>query len=143
MAPENGTMKKSLRSQFSAGQKRLSSRNDQSLRHSLVGLWSLQLGEPTRKGASTEIFAQTAIDFLNSQKDASNPFFCYVAFTGWPRKPEEIQMFLSDYHALVTHLGSQIAKITQTPKDNGQYENTLIAYTVDSGIAVGSHGLLS
>ncbi|GMQ33576.1 sulfatase-like hydrolase/transferase [Algoriphagus taiwanensis] len=147
-----------------------------------------KLGEPTRKGYSTEIFAQTAIDFLNSQKDASNPFFCYVAFTvphdpyspelgligkypdgsiplpenyqpfhpfqfddltvrdenltGWPRKPEVIQMILSDYYALVTHLDTQIAKIIQTLKDNGQYENTIIVYAADNGIAAGSHGLL-
>ena len=147
-----------------------------------------KLGEPTRKGYSTEVFAQTAIDFLNSQKNASNPFFCYVAFTvphdpyspelgyigkypdgsiplpknyqpfhpfqfddltvrdenltGWPRKPEVIQMILSDYYALVTHLDSQIAKIIQTLKDNGQYENTIIVYAADNGIAVGSHGLL-
>ena len=147
-----------------------------------------KLGEPTRKGYSTEVFAQTAIDFLNSQKDVSNPFFCYVAFTvphdpyspelgligkypdgsiplpknyqpfhpfqfddltvrdenltGWPRKPEVIQMILSDYYALVTHLDSQIAKIIQTLKDNGQYENTIIVYAADNGIAVGSHGLL-
>ena len=147
-----------------------------------------KLGEPTRKGYSTEIFAQTAIDFLNSQKNASNPFFCYVAFTvphdpyspvlgligkypdgtiplpknylpfhpfqfddltvrdenltGWPRKPEVIQMILSDYYALVTHLDSQIAKIIQPLKDNGQYENTIIVYAADNGIALGSHGLL-
>ncbi|GMQ30587.1 sulfatase-like hydrolase/transferase [Algoriphagus confluentis] len=147
-----------------------------------------KLGEPTRKGYSTEVFAQTAIDFLNSQKDASNPFFCYVAFTvphdpyspelgligkypdgsiplpknyqpfhpfqfddltvrdenltGWPRKPEVIQMILSDYYALVTHLDSQIAKIIQTLKENGQYDNTIIVYAADNGIAVGSHGLL-
>ncbi|GMQ24870.1 sulfatase-like hydrolase/transferase [Algoriphagus sp. oki45] len=147
-----------------------------------------KLGEPARKGYSTEVFAQTAIDFLNSQKNASNPFFCYVAFTvphdpyspelgligkypdgtiplpknyqpfhpfqfddltvrdenltGWPRKPEVIQMILSDYYALVTHLDSQIAKIIQTLKENGQYDNTIIVYTADNGIAVGSHGLL-
>mgnify|MGYP005749591511 CR=1 FL=1 len=147
-----------------------------------------KLGEPTSKNYSTEVFAQSAIDFLNSQKGAENPFFCYVAFTvphdpyspelgyigkypdgsiplpenylpihpfqfdeltvrdenltSWPRKPEVIQMILSDYYALITHLDSQIAKIIQTLKDNGQYENTIIVYAADNGLAVGSHGLL-
>lgn len=147
-----------------------------------------KLGEPTSKGYSTDIFAQSAIDFLNSQKQASNPFFCYVAFTvphdpyspeashinlypdgsiplpknflpshpfqfddltvrdenltGWPRKPEVVQMILSDYYALITHLDTQIARIIQALKDNGQYENTIIVYAADNGLAVGSHGLL-
>jgi arylsulfatase A-like enzyme len=147
-----------------------------------------KLGEPTSKGYSTEVFTQSAIDFLNSQIEASQPFFCYVAFTvphdpyspeasyigtypdgsiplpknylpvhpfefdqltvrdenltGWPRKPEVIQMILSDYYGLITHLDSQIAKIIQTLKANGQYENTIIVYAADNGLAVGSHGLL-
>lgn len=62
--------------------------------------------------------------------------------TGWPRKPEVIQMVLSDYYALITHLDNQIGKIIQTLKDNGQYDNTIIVYAADNGLGVGSHGLL-
>ena len=40
-----------------------------------------RLGEPEIKGYSTEIFTQSAIDFIKSQEGATNPFFCYVAFT--------------------------------------------------------------
>jgi arylsulfatase A-like enzyme len=147
-----------------------------------------KLGEPIRKGYSTEVFSQSAIDFISSQKGKEQPFFCYVAFTvphdpyspeanyinkypdgslplpgnympyhpfefdqltvrdenltGWPRKPEVIQMILSDYYALITHLDSQIAKIIQTLKETGQYDNTIIVYAADNGLAVGSHGLL-
>jgi len=62
--------------------------------------------------------------------------------TDWPRKPEVIQMILSDYYALVTHLDSQIGKIIQTLKDNNLYDNTIIVYAADNGLAAGSHGLL-
>ncbi|RAI84392.1 sulfatase-like hydrolase/transferase [Algoriphagus yeomjeoni] len=62
--------------------------------------------------------------------------------TGWPRQPEVIQMILSDYYALVTHLDSQIGKIIQTLKDNDLYDNTIIVYAADNGLAAGSHGLL-
>ncbi|UZD24401.1 sulfatase-like hydrolase/transferase [Algoriphagus halophytocola] len=62
--------------------------------------------------------------------------------TDWPRKPEVIQMILSDYYALVTHLDTQIGKIIQTLKDNGLYDNTIIVYAADNGLAAGSHGLL-
>lgn len=62
--------------------------------------------------------------------------------TGWPRKPEVIQMILSDYYALVTHLDTQIARILDALKETGQYDNTIIVYAADNGLAAGSHGLL-
>lgn len=149
-----------------------------------------KLGDPTSKGYSTEVFAQTAIEFLNqhTERQSDTPFFCYVSFTvphdpyspessyisyypdgtlplpgnymphhpfefdhltvrdenltGWPRRPEVIQMILSDYYALITHLDAQIGRIIETLKANGQYENTIIVYAADNGLAVGSHGLL-
>lgn len=147
-----------------------------------------KLGEPTKKGYSTEIFAQSAVDFIQSQKDSDNPFFCYVAFTvphdpyspegnyinyypdgtlplpgnympyhpfefdqltvrdenltGWPRRPEIIQMILSDYYALITHLDTQVAKILNALRESEKLENTIIVYAADNGLAVGSHGLL-
>lgn len=149
-----------------------------------------KLGAPTQKSYSTEVFAQTAIDFIKQHKaiQKDKPFFCYVAFTvphdpyspeasfidyypdgslplpgnympyhpfefdqltvrdenltGWPRKPQTIQMILSDYYALITHLDQQIGKIIATLKETGQYENTIIVYAADNGLAAGSHGLL-
>lgn len=149
-----------------------------------------KLGEPVKKGYSTERFAESAINFIkdHGQKKSDQPFFCYVAFTvphdpyspeakyinrypdgtlplpgnympyhpfefdqltvrdenltGWPRQPQVIQMILSDYYALITHLDSQIAKILNTLKETGQYDNTIIVYAADNGLAVGSHGLL-
>lgn len=149
-----------------------------------------KLGEATRKGFSTEVFTQSAIDFIESHASSGkqNPFFCYVAFTvphdpyspapdyinyypdgslplpgnylpfhpfqfdqltirdenltGWPRKPEVIQMILSDYYGLITHLDTQIGKIIETLKKHNLYDNTLIVYAADNGLAAGSHGLL-
>lgn len=148
------------------------------------------LSEATHKGFSTEIFAESAIDFITShtRSGSKDPFFAYVAFTAphdpyspidryinyypdgtlplpgnykpfhpfqfddlmvrdelltaWPRKPEVIQMILSDYYGLITHLDSQIGKIIDALKESGQYENTIIVYAADNGLAVGSHGLL-
>lgn len=149
-----------------------------------------KLDEGTYKGYSTEVFANSAIDFIEDhvKSKSKKPFLAYVAFTaphdpyspeanyinhypdgslplpgnympfhpfefdeltvrdenltGWPRKPEVIQMILSDYYALVTHLDAQIGKIIQTLKDNDLYDNTIIVYAADNGLAVGSHGLL-
>ncbi|MBC6366888.1 sulfatase-like hydrolase/transferase [Algoriphagus sp. AK58] len=147
-----------------------------------------RLGNPKIKGYSTDIFTQSAIEFIQSQKDSDNPFFCYVAFTvphdpyspkpdhigdypdgsislpanylplhpfqfddlivrdenltGWPRKPEVIQMILSDYYSMITDLDTQISKIIATLKETGKFENTIIVYAADNGLAAGSHGLL-
>lgn len=62
--------------------------------------------------------------------------------TSWPRKPEVIQAILADYYGLITHLDDQIGKIIETLKSNGLYENTIIVYAADNGLAAGSHGLL-
>src|SRR3546814_15936258 len=47
-----------------------------------------KLGEPVYKGFSTEVFAQSAIDFIQHQAEQGNkkPFFCYVSFTA-PHDP--------------------------------------------------------
>lgn len=62
--------------------------------------------------------------------------------TSWPRKPEVIQSILSDYYSLITHLDDQVGNIIEVLKKNGLYENTIIVYAADNGLAVGSHGLL-
>ena len=60
----------------------------------------------------------------------------------WPRTPEIIQKSLADYYALITHLDTRIGEIIGTLKRNGLYENTIIVYAADNGLAIGSHGLL-
>jgi arylsulfatase A-like enzyme len=62
--------------------------------------------------------------------------------TGWPRKPEVVKEILSDYYSLITHLDDQVGKLIATLKEKGLYENTIIVYTADNGLAIGSHGLL-
>jgi arylsulfatase A-like enzyme len=149
-----------------------------------------KLSEPERKGFSTDIFAQAAIDFINnySKGNREKPFFCYVSFTaphdpyspradhigmypdhslplpgnfmplhpfafdhltvrdenlsGWPRKPETIKAALADYYALISHMDSKIGDIIEALKKNQLFDNTLIVYAADNGLAIGSHGLL-
>lgn len=60
----------------------------------------------------------------------------------WPRTPEIIQQSLSDYYALISHLDKRIGEIISTLKAKGLYENTIIVYAADNGLAIGSHGLL-
>ncbi len=60
----------------------------------------------------------------------------------WPRTPEIIQESLSDYYALISHLDKRIGDIIETLKKEGLFDNTIIVYAADNGLAIGSHGLL-
>jgi arylsulfatase A-like enzyme len=62
--------------------------------------------------------------------------------TGWPRNPEIIRSILADYYALITHLDVKVGDIIRTLKEVGLFDNTIIVYAADNGLAAGSHGLL-
>jgi arylsulfatase A-like enzyme len=60
----------------------------------------------------------------------------------WPRTPEIAKQQLADYYAIITHLDTQIGKVITALKESGQFKNTLIVLSGDSGLAVGNHGLM-
>jgi len=60
----------------------------------------------------------------------------------WPRTPEIIRSALSDYYGLITHLDDKVGDIIGALKKHGLYDNTIIVYAADNGLAIGSHGLL-
>ena len=60
----------------------------------------------------------------------------------WPRTPEIIRSALSDYYGLISHLDNRIGDIIKVLIDKGLYDNTIIVYAADNGLAIGSHGLL-
>jgi len=60
----------------------------------------------------------------------------------WPRTPEIIQASIADYYGLISHLDNRIGDIVEALKRDGLFENTIIIYAADNGLAIGSHGLL-
>lgn len=60
----------------------------------------------------------------------------------WPRTPEIIQASLADYYALISHIDKSVGDLIGTLKKEGLYENTIIVYAADNGLAIGSHRLL-
>jgi arylsulfatase A-like enzyme len=60
----------------------------------------------------------------------------------WPRTPEMVKASLADYYALITHIDERVGEIISQLKESGLFENTIIVYAADNGLAVGSHGLL-
>lgn len=61
---------------------------------------------------------------------------------GFPRTKSEIKIHLRDYYAMITHMDDQIGRIIRALKQTGEYENTIIVFSGDNGLAVGQHGLM-
>lgn len=59
----------------------------------------------------------------------------------WPRTPEIVRQHLADYHAYIRFMDDQIGRILEALKASGQYDNTIIVFSSDHGLAIGSHGL--
>jgi arylsulfatase A-like enzyme len=60
----------------------------------------------------------------------------------WPRTPEVVRTHLTDYYGVITYLDMQIGRILQVLKDQGIEDETIIVFSSDHGLAIGSHGLL-
>jgi arylsulfatase A-like enzyme len=60
----------------------------------------------------------------------------------FPRPPECIQRHLADYYAMITHADAAIGRVLDTLRRIGKYENTLLVFAGDNGLAVGRHGLM-
>jgi arylsulfatase A-like enzyme len=59
----------------------------------------------------------------------------------WPRTPEVVRRHLTDYYGVITYLDMQIGRILQTLKDQGAEKDTIVVFSADHGLAIGSHGL--
>ncbi len=59
-----------------------------------------------------------------------------------PRKRSDVSDQLCEYYGLITQLDSQVGRILDAIETSGQSEDTIIIYTADHGLAMGSHGLL-
>jgi arylsulfatase A-like enzyme len=61
---------------------------------------------------------------------------------GWPRTEDQIRKELADYYAMITHLDEQVGRVVATLEKTGRGKNTVVIFTSDHGLAIGSHGLL-
>lgn len=59
----------------------------------------------------------------------------------WPRTPDMVRRELAVYYAVISHLDQQVGRILRTLEETGQRDNTIIIYSADHGLAIGSHGL--
>ena len=60
----------------------------------------------------------------------------------WPRSEDEIRRQLHEYYAVISGLDHHIGRLLAELKERGEYENTIIIFSSDNGLALGSHGLM-
>ncbi|MFR9645382.1 MAG: sulfatase-like hydrolase/transferase [Rikenellaceae bacterium] len=60
----------------------------------------------------------------------------------FPRTEEDVKSQIADYYAMISHMDAGTGKIIETLKEKGLYENTIIIFAADNGLAVGQHGLV-
>ena len=60
----------------------------------------------------------------------------------WPRTEVEVRKQLHDYYAVITAMDGHIGRLLAALKAAGQFENTVIVFSADHGLAMGSHGLM-
>jgi arylsulfatase A-like enzyme len=58
-----------------------------------------------------------------------------------PRDPLEVKRELAAYYAVISHLDEQIGRILGALQAAGKERDTLVIFTSDHGLALGSHGL--
>jgi arylsulfatase A-like enzyme len=59
----------------------------------------------------------------------------------WPRTAAEVRAELAVYYAVISHLDQQIGRILTALRTSGQSDHTIVIFTSDHGLAIGSHGL--
>ena len=60
----------------------------------------------------------------------------------WPRTEEVVRDQLAEYYGLITHLDHQVGRILRALESSRFARDTIVVYTADHGLAMGSHGLL-
>lgn len=59
----------------------------------------------------------------------------------FPRTPEMVRDVLRMYYAVISHMDQQIGRILAALEDTGQADNTIVIFSSDHGLGVGSHGI--
>ncbi|MCL2120607.1 MAG: sulfatase-like hydrolase/transferase [Planctomycetaceae bacterium] len=59
----------------------------------------------------------------------------------FPRTEYAVRVHRREYYAIISHLDAQIGRILGALDQSGKRQNTVIIFTADNGLALGSHGL--
>ncbi|MCE5240344.1 sulfatase-like hydrolase/transferase [bacterium] len=60
----------------------------------------------------------------------------------WPREQAAMRRYRARYYGIIGHMDYHIGRLLGHLRLTGQLDNTVIVFTGDQGLAIGSHGLL-
>ena len=60
----------------------------------------------------------------------------------WPRTQDAIRRHLHDYYALISSMDHDIGRLLDALDEMSLTDNTIVVFSSDQGIAIGSHGLM-
>ena len=60
----------------------------------------------------------------------------------WPRRPERIRRHVAEYYAMISHLDNEVGRVLDALKATKEFENTIVVFAGDNGLALGRHGLM-
>ena len=60
----------------------------------------------------------------------------------WPRTKDEIRHHLHDYYATISGIDYHFGRLIKALDELGLTENTIVIFSSDNGLAIGSHGLM-
>lgn len=98
-----------------------------------------------QKGYNTDVFTDKAMNFMKDQIDEENPFYLQLHYHAVhdsiePKAPDAYfnkfdsdSYTLNNFYAHIYGVDSNVKRIVEFLKSNGQYENTLIVFTSDNG----------
>jgi arylsulfatase A-like enzyme len=59
----------------------------------------------------------------------------------FPRTPEDTRQQLCDYYGMISSQDAEVGRVLAALEQSGHAQNTIVIYTGDHGLAIGSHGL--
>ncbi len=60
----------------------------------------------------------------------------------FPRTPQAIRRHIAEYYGMISHVDSRFGDVIKALKDKGIYDDTIIVFAGDNGLALGQHGLM-
>lgn len=99
------------------------------------------------QGHATDLFSDWAVQYLNEQRNAQQPFLLYLAYNAphtpiqppeeWLKKVQKREPDLTPVRArlvaLIEHMDHGVGKVITALKQNDQWKDTIIVFTSDNG----------
>ncbi len=60
----------------------------------------------------------------------------------FPRPKRAIKNHIADYYGMISHIDARFGDVVKSLKENGMYDDTIIIFSADNGLALGRHGLM-